>query len=76
MTVAELRKALEGIRDEATVIVGVTFTWDGMSGDALGSEEVEVDYDGPDFTKENANFFSIHGDIDYKEILRAAGVED
>lgn len=71
MTVGELRLMLIGIPSDAVVSVGVTYTWDGKSGDALMSHDVETGWDGPDFGKPKATSFSIHGEVPWDDVVKA-----
>jgi hypothetical protein len=77
MTVGELRQALEGIPDSAVVNVSVTYSWDGLSGDALGAEALEADWDGPgagypDSDRAKANSFTIITEVPFSKVLKAA----
>ena len=88
MNVGELLAALQGVNPEATVHCSVTYSWDGDSGDALGSEATETEVDGPDWlpvspsdpdslrmiNPATAIDFSIICEVPYDDVLKAAGV--
>jgi len=82
MTVGELRQALNGVSNEATVHVSVTFSWDGKSGGAVGAVADDCEADGAPLVENSegllivdparASDFSIIGEDSCWEILTAA----